>query len=75
MDPFQSDPVYGNRLYWRLHGRSGYRYRYTDEDFTVLAAKLERRAQALVGPNYLLSNNIYSGEDATRFCAQHRVVT
>jgi uncharacterized protein YecE (DUF72 family) len=68
VDPFQSEPVYGNSLYWRLHGRSGYRYRYTDEDLAILDAKL--RAQADVpGPNYILFNNIYAKEDAIRFCA------
>lgn len=71
VDPFHSDPVYGDRLYWRLHGRSGYRYRYTDEDLRVLDAKLEAQTQAL-GPNYLLFNNVYSKEDAIRFCAKRR---
>lgn len=66
VDPFQSDPVYGNSLYWRLHGRSGYRYRYTDDDLAVLAAKLERQVQT-TGPHYLFFNNVYSKEDASRF--------
>jgi uncharacterized protein YecE (DUF72 family) len=72
VDPFQSDPVYGDSLYWRLHGKSGYRYRYTDEDLTVLDAKLVAHAQ-VPGPNYLLFNNIYSKEDAIRFCAKRQV--
>ncbi|MBC8166462.1 MAG: DUF72 domain-containing protein, partial [Bryobacteraceae bacterium] len=38
VDPFNSDPVYGDALYWRLHGRTGYRYRYTDEDLAELEA-------------------------------------
>ena len=68
VDPFQSDPTYGNSLYWRLHGRSGYRYRYTDEDLALLAAKLDAQVQA-TGPHYVLFNNIYSKEDASRFSA------
>jgi uncharacterized protein YecE (DUF72 family) len=72
VDPFESDPVYGDRLYWRLHGRSGYRYRYTEEDLTILNAKLAAQAQA-PGPNYLLFNNIYSKEDANRFIAKYQL--
>jgi uncharacterized protein YecE (DUF72 family) len=72
VDPFQSDPVYGDSLYWRLHGKSGYRYRYTDEDLAILEAKLEAQVQ-LPGPNYLLFNNIYSKEDAIRFCTKAQI--
>ncbi len=71
VDPFQSDPVYGSSLYWRLHGRSSYRYRYTDEDLTILDAKLRARPD-LPGPNYVLFNNIYSKEDAIRFFANRQ---
>jgi uncharacterized protein YecE (DUF72 family) len=72
VDPFQSDPVYGNSLYWRLHGKSGYRYRYTDEDLIMLGAKLEGYSP-VPGPNYILFNNIYSKEDAIRFCIKSQV--
>jgi uncharacterized protein YecE (DUF72 family) len=66
VDPFEADPVYGDQLYWRLHGKTGYRYRYTDEDLTELAAKLRAR-EGLLGPNYVMFNNIYSRQDAQRF--------
>jgi uncharacterized protein YecE (DUF72 family) len=69
VDPFKADPTGRFRVYWRLHGRSGYRYRYTDEDLSVLEAKLKAQTQAL-GPNYLLFNNIYSKDDAIRFRAR-----
>ncbi len=72
VDPFQSTPVYGDFLYWRLHGRSGYRYRYTDEDLTMLDVKLQVHAQ-VPGPNYCLFNNIYSKQDAMRFCAKRKL--
>jgi uncharacterized protein YecE (DUF72 family) len=72
VDPFQSDPVYGDSIYWRLHGKSGYRYRYTDEDLAILQAKLEAHAQ-VSGPKYVLFNNIYSKDDAMRFCAARRL--
>jgi uncharacterized protein YecE (DUF72 family) len=69
VDPFQSDPVYGSFLYWRLHGKANYRYRYTDEDLALLEAKLKGQATG-TGPNYILFNNVYSREDAIRFCAR-----
>lgn len=72
VDPFQSTSVYGDSLYWRLHGRSGYRYKYTDEDLTTLRAKLEAHAK-VPGPNYCLFNNMSSKQDALRFCAQHKL--
>ena len=66
VDPFQSDPAYGDDLYWRLHGRTGYRYRYTDADLAELRAKLDVRAQ-LPGLHYVMFNNMYSRQDALRF--------
>jgi len=71
VDPFKNDSVFGDGLYWRLHGRAGYRYRYTDEDLAALDAKLSIRA-GLPGPNYVMFNNIYSLQDATRFMACDR---
>jgi uncharacterized protein YecE (DUF72 family) len=68
VDPFESEPVYGDALYWRLHGKGGYRYRYTEADLAELAAKLRASAD-LPGPNYVLFNNMYSGEDSRRFLA------
>lgn len=70
VDPFHSNPAFGDILYWRLHGRTGYRYRYTDEDFAELDAMLHARAH-LPGPNYIMFNNIYSREDARRFQQRH----
>jgi len=66
VDPFDSSPVYGDSLYWRLHGRGGYRYRYTHEDLAELREKLAAHA-GLASPNYVMFNNIYSKEDALRF--------
>lgn len=66
VDPFQSDAVFGESLYWRLHGKTGYRYQYTDEDLVELGARLQARTD-LPGPNYVMFNNIYSRQDAQRF--------
>jgi uncharacterized protein YecE (DUF72 family) len=68
VDPFSADPVYGDALYWRLHGRTGYRYRYTDQDLAELERKLHTFARA--GPNYVMFNNIYSKDDALRFLSR-----
>lgn len=72
VDPFQSAPAYGVSLYWRLHGNAGYRYRYTDEDLTLLEAKLKAYAH-LPGPKYVLFNNISSKDDALRFRARQQL--
>jgi uncharacterized protein YecE (DUF72 family) len=69
VDPFQAGPAFGDSLYWRLHGRTGYRYQYTDEDLIELQAKLQARGH-LAGPNYIMFNNIYSRQDAQRFQRQ-----
>ena len=69
VDPFQSDAVSGGPLYWRLHGRAGYRYRYTDQDLAELSAKLCAN-QYRPGPNYVLFNNYTSKDDALRFIAR-----
>ena len=72
VDPFKSDPAYGDALYWRLHGRTGYRYRYTDEDLAELRSKMDAYRHVL-GPNYVMFNNIYSREDALRFLSVRKV--
>jgi len=66
LDPFQSEPAYGTGLYWRLHGKTGYRYRYTEEDLAELESKLNRY-EHLPDPSYLMFNNVYSKDDALRF--------
>ena len=73
VDPFQSDSVYENCcFYWRLHGKTGYRYRYTDEDLAMLDAKVKTQAH-VPGPNYVMFNDIHSKEDALRFSAHAQV--
>lgn len=66
VDPFEADPVFGDALYFRLHGKTGYRYRYTDTDLTELQGKVDAHAN-LPGPHYVMFNNIYSKEDALRY--------
>ena len=63
VDPFQSRSVYGTPFYWRLHGKGGYSYRYSDEE----VAQLALRARQEQRPGYVLFNNIWMKDDAARF--------
>ena len=47
--------------YFRLHGITGYRYRYTDGDLEQLRRWVERK------PTYVLFNNNGMKQDALRF--------
>jgi uncharacterized protein YecE (DUF72 family) len=66
VDPLKTMPVHGDATYWRLHGRGGHRYRYTDADFDELEIALNRYAD-LPGPAYVMFNNVYLKDDALRF--------
>ncbi len=65
VDPLVDRSVHGDILYWRLHGKGTYSYRYTDEDLAGLKRQL-RLAQS-THPAYILFNNISMKEDAERF--------
>lgn len=65
VDPFSAESTGGPGIYWRLHGRQGYRYRYTDEDLAQLEERL--RQDTAVGPRYVLFNNIWMKQDGLRF--------
>jgi uncharacterized protein YecE (DUF72 family) len=66
VDPFTAEPLYGDGLYWRMHGRGSYRYKYTDEDLAELREMLAAHRH-LEGPSYLMFNNMTSKIDALRF--------
>lgn len=61
VDPFVDRSVYGQPLYWRLHGKKSYSYRYTDEDLEHLNEMLADRSA------YVMFNNVSMKEDALRF--------
>ncbi len=65
VDPFDRDSVYGASLYWRLHGRGGYRYEYTGQELAQMVSKLH----SSLAPDlrYVMFNNITSKQDAIRF--------
>ncbi|RKZ23398.1 DUF72 domain-containing protein [bacterium] len=60
VDPFKDKRIKGEIPYYRLHGKGGYRYRYTDEELKELKGMLEPDA-------YVLFNNTNMWEDAIRF--------
>ena len=61
VDPFKRQPVYGHLAYFRLHGITGYRYRYTDGDLEQLLSWCRRFEEV-----YCLFNNVSMWEDALR---------
>jgi len=61
VDPFLNAPVWGEVVYFRLHGGPGYRHRYTDEEL----ASLRDRVRGARG--YVLFNNLTMVEDGQRF--------
>ena len=62
VDPFMSPQTNGDISYYRLHGRSGYRYKYTVDDLEWLK-ELAREKQDC----YVMFNNVHMYEDAAAF--------
>ncbi len=61
VDPFKRESVFGQFQYFRLHGKRGYSYRYSDEELKELKEWCKRK------PTYCLFNNVYMWEDSLRF--------
>lgn len=61
VDPFEDVPVDFPIFYMRLHGRKGYRYRYTESDMNELIKKTDNFQEG-----YFMFNNISMFEDARR---------
>jgi uncharacterized protein YecE (DUF72 family) len=61
VDPFKNQPVYGDFQYFRLHGVTGYYYRYSDEELEQIHKWAGRM------PSYVMFNNTWMKEDALRF--------
>ena len=60
VDPFKNRKLHGDFSYFRLHGITGYRYKFTDGDLL----KLKNIVQ---DGDYLMFNNTNMWEDARRF--------
>ncbi len=67
VDPFQGQAVWGRCPYYRLHGRGGYRYSYSDDELAQLADICRRQLEAGRQPVYVLFNNTDMLRDALRF--------
>ena len=61
VDPFVDRSVCGKPLYWRLHGKESYSYRYTDDNLQYLHDMLADC------PAYVMFNNVSMKEDSLRF--------
>ena len=60
VDPFKNRRMYGEFGYYRLHGITGYRYKYTDEDLLKLKDLVR-------DGDYVMFNNTNMWEDALKF--------
>ena len=64
VDPFVAETVTPESTYYRLHGISGPRHEFTDEELSRL---LDMIPANRIGPAYVLFNNIPRTRDAPRF--------
>lgn len=60
IDPFKVDPRSGKIRYFRIHGVTGYRYRFNEKDLETLREKCQ-------GISYCLFNNVSMWTDAQAF--------
>lgn len=68
VDPFTATTVTPGKLYFRLHGRNGWRYEYEDGELLELGAMLPKRTPKNSRP-YVFFNNVRMTQDAVRFRA------
>jgi uncharacterized protein YecE (DUF72 family) len=61
VDPFKNKPQFGEFQYFRLHGITGFAYRYTDTDLERLKEWAQEK------PTYVFFNNNWMKDDASRF--------
>lgn len=62
VDPFSKPTVTPEKCYYRLHGRTGYHYKYEEDELAELAAMLPETRTS-----YVFFNNRYMLEDAMVF--------
>jgi len=62
VDPFLSDPLYGDIFYFRLHGFD-YKHKYTDKELQRLSEKCRELGKG----GYVMFNNVHMFDDAVRF--------
>jgi uncharacterized protein YecE (DUF72 family) len=59
VDPFENKSLTPGKIYYRLHGRTGWRYKYEENELEELAEMLPKSKTS-----YVFFNNIYMTEDA-----------
>lgn len=62
VDPFKKRTVTPEKCYYRLHGVTGWRYKYEEDELEELVSLLPETERS-----YVFFNNIYMTEDAVRF--------
>jgi uncharacterized protein YecE (DUF72 family) len=62
VDPFVNKSETPSTCYFRLHGKTGWRYQYETPELEELGDLLKRKA------GYVFFNNRTMHEDALRFC-------
>ncbi len=62
VDPYAARTLTPERCYYRLHGRTGWRYQYEDDELSELATMLPP-----AGVSYVFFNNVRMLDDAARF--------
>lgn len=67
VDPFAARTVTPEHCYFRLHGRTGFRYVYEDEELDELYEMLPQNETS-----YVLFNNVRMREDAERFISRRQ---
>lgn len=67
VDPFVNPSVTPEKLYYRLHGRSGWRYEYDEAELRELAAMLLASPKKPNNVPYIFFNNVRMIQDAARF--------
>jgi uncharacterized protein YecE (DUF72 family) len=62
VDPYAARTVTPERCYYRLHGRTGWRYQYEEDELAELITMLPQH-----GVSYVFFNNVRMLDDAARF--------
>lgn len=61
VDPFKEKEITKGIIYWRLHGKKSYNYKYTDEELKELLEMSKNKK------GFIFFNNVYMMDDALRF--------
>ncbi len=61
VDPFKEEEITEGIIYWRLHGKKGYNYKYSDDELKELLQMSKNKK------GFIFFNNVYMMDDALRF--------